>query len=60
MIKMPYWKCNKCGYILNAEMPPKESICPSCKNSCTFTNVTCYVPECGHTGEGEEHIDPRL
>ena len=57
---MPFWKCNKCGYIIQDQMSPQDSICPSCKQSCTFNNVTCYVPECGHDASGKEHIDPRL
>ena len=56
---MPFWKCDKCGYILQSDMPPKDSLCPSCHNTCTFANVTCYVPECGHDSE-KEHLDPRL
>ncbi len=56
---MPYWKCDKCGYSFQEEAPPKDAICPSCGNKCTFKDVTCYIPECGHDGE-HEHIDPRL
>ena len=50
------WKCSNCGYTLDVEAgaaPP--SSCPSCKETCEFLNVTCYVPECGQTGQ-----DPRL
>ena len=57
---MPFWKCDKCGFVSQAAMPPKDSVCPSCNNKCTFVNVTCYVPECGHEGPEHEHIDPRL
>jgi rubredoxin len=50
------WKCSNCGYTFDAEAaaaPPAS--CPSCKEKCEFLNVTCYVPECGQTGQ-----DPRL
>jgi len=49
----PYWKCSKCGYTFQENMPPDE--CPSCKEKCEFKNVTCYAPECGFKG-----VDPRL
>ena len=32
--------------------------CPSCKEPCTFTDVTCYTPECGGPESG--NFDPRL
>ena len=50
------WKCSKCGYTFEekAENPPPKA-CPSCKETCEFVNVTCYVPECGLQGK-----DPRL
>ncbi len=57
---MPFWKCEKCGYIHEDQLPPSEGICPSCKDTCTFKNVTCYLPECGHEAGSKEHIDPRL
>ncbi|MGA8831399.1 MAG: hypothetical protein ACLQT6_06535 [Desulfomonilaceae bacterium] len=50
------WKCTKCGYTLEADpgvVPPET--CPECKDKCEFVNVTCYIPECGMTGQ-----DPRL
>ena len=50
---MAEWKCTKCGYTLNASIPPKE--CPSCKEKCDFVDVSCYIPDCGNTGK-----DPRL
>ncbi|MDO8443227.1 MAG: hypothetical protein Q7S81_03175 [bacterium] len=51
---MNYWMCSDCSYVFDAEDPPEK--CPSCGGKCTFTNVTCYIPECG----GPDHLDPRL
>jgi len=51
---MAQWKCSNCDYTFEAEAPPNN--CPSCKQACTFTDVTCYIPECGGPG----NIDPRL
>ena len=48
------WKCSQCRYYIEAPKPPE--ICPSCQTKCSFTNSTCYTPECG----GEKNIDPRL
>jgi rubrerythrin len=50
------WKCHDCGYTFEraAEATPPET-CPSCEKKCEFLNVSCYVPECGMTGQ-----DPRL
>jgi rubredoxin len=45
------WKCSKCGYTVKIEAPPEK--CPSCKESCEFVNVTCYIPECGFTGSDQ-------
>jgi len=44
----PYWQCSKCHYVLQTTEPPE--VCPSCHETCLFTNVTCYIPECGFTG----------
>ncbi len=55
---MPWWECTNCNYTFQAEAAPNA--CPSCKQTCTFNNVTCYVPECGECGDGKEHIDHRL
>jgi len=44
----PYWQCSKCHYVLQTTKPPE--VCPSCHETCLFTNVTCYIPECGFTG----------
>jgi hypothetical protein len=30
--------------------------CPSCHQTCTFSDVMCYIPDCGGPG----NIDPRL
>ena len=54
---MVWWKCNKCGYTFQEVTAP--SVCPSCKEKCTFKDITCYIPECG-LGDEEEHIDHRL
>jgi rubredoxin len=51
---MTQWECSKCRYIFEAEMPPDK--CPSCKETCTFLDVTCYTPDCGGPG----NIDPQL
>jgi rubredoxin len=51
---MTKWRCDKCGYTMEKDAHPNE--CPSCNEKCTFTNVTCYTPECG----GEKNIDPKL
>jgi rubredoxin len=51
---MTHWKCEKCNYTFEAEAPPDN--CPSCKETCSFSDVTCYIPDCGGPG----NIDPRL
>lgn len=48
------WKCSECRYLVDAAKPPES--CPSCKSKCSFTEATCYTPECG----GEQNIDPQL
>ncbi len=48
---MEQWKCEKCGYTLEAEKPPEK--CPSCKEKCIFLNVTCYIPDCGNKGSDD-------
>jgi rubredoxin len=47
---MNSWKCENCGYTLEAEVPPDQ--CPSCKENCQFLNNTCYTPDC--EGEGTD------
>jgi rubredoxin len=51
---MTQWQCSNCGYTFGADVPPDK--CPSCKEACSFQDVTCYIPECGGPG----NIDPRL
>jgi rubredoxin len=51
---MTQWQCSNCGYTFSAETLPDR--CLSCKETCTFNDVTCYIPECGGPG----NIDPRL
>ena len=50
---MESWKCDKCGYTLEADTPPDK--CPSCDEICQFLNTTCYTPDC--EGDG---IDQRI
>ncbi len=47
---MTTWKCNTCGNTLTAEVPPET--CPSCKQTCEYVNVTCYIPGCGGPESG--------
>ena len=49
-----WWICSECDYVLQAENPPRE--CPQCHRQCLFSDVTCYVPECG----GQANLDLRL
>jgi rubredoxin len=51
---MAHWQCEKCGYIFEADAPLDQ--CPSCKETCTFRDATCYTPDCGGLG----NIDPQL
>ena len=53
---MAEWKCSNCGYQLSADAPPAQ--CPQCKEKCEFSDVSCYIPECGGPGSG--NVDPRL
>jgi rubredoxin len=53
---MPQWKCANCGYTFADDRLPAQ--CPSCKERCSFSDVSCYTPECGGPGSG--NIDPRL
>ena len=51
---MTYWMCDKCSFVI--EMPKPPDPCPGCNNKCTFSDVTCYTPECGGVGS----LDTRL
>ncbi|MBA4389989.1 MAG: hypothetical protein C0399_03530 [Syntrophus sp. (in: bacteria)] len=51
---MTQWQCSNCGYTFGADVPPDK--CPSCKEDCTFRDVSCYIPDCGGAG----NIDPNL
>jgi rubredoxin len=51
---MAQWKCSNCDYVFEVDTLPDQ--CPSCEKRCTFSNVTCYIPDCG----GPQNIDPRL
>ncbi len=53
----PYWQCSKCHYVVQAVQPPET--CPSCHEACEFTNVTCYIPECGFSGPDARLIGNR-
>jgi len=43
---MPKWQCVECGYYVQEANRPPDT-CPSCSLRCSFTDVTCYRPECG-------------
>jgi hypothetical protein len=43
---MPKWQCLECGYFIREASRPPD-ICPGCGLRCSFTDVTCYRPECG-------------
>jgi rubredoxin len=53
---MTQWKCSGCGNTFPADRIPAQ--CPSCKEKCSFSDVSCYTPECGGAESG--NIDPRL
>ena len=46
---MANWKCNNCGYQLEADSPPET--CPSCNTKCEFLDNTCYTPDCHFEGK---------
>ncbi len=48
---MASWKCQKCGYTIEADKPPEQ--CPSCKEKCEFLDNTCYTPDCVAEGVDE-------
>jgi rubredoxin len=49
-----WWICAECDYVMQAETPPNP--CPQCHKPCIFSDVTCYIPECGGPG----NLDIRL
>jgi len=51
---MTQWQCENCRYMFEADAVPDQ--CPSCKQACTFLDVTCYTPDCGGPG----NVDPQL
>lgn len=51
---MTYWMCDKCNFVI--EMPKPPDPCPGCHDRCSFSDVTCYTPECGGAGS----LDTRL
>jgi len=51
---MTKWQCVQCGYFFDGVRPPEP--CPGCKSACSYTDVTCYRPECG----GAVNADPML
>lgn len=53
---MTQWKCSNCGYTFGSPSVPEQ--CPSCKEKCSFADVSCYIPECGGPESG--NLDPRL
>lgn len=54
MTNKSWWICSECEYVMQAEVPPET--CPRCKKKCLFSDVTCYIPECG----GPNNLDVRL
>ncbi len=51
---MAKWQCVQCGYFFDGAKPPEK--CPGCQATCTYTDVTCYRPECG----GPVNVDPMV
>ena len=51
---MSKWQCVECGYFADEAKPPDT--CPGCHAHCTYTDVTCYRPECG----GPPNPDPMV
>ena len=51
---MSWWMCDRCSYTFESMEPPE--LCPQCHEKCVYSDVTCYVPECGGPG----HIDVKL
>ena len=51
---MSWWMCDRCSYTFESVESPE--LCPQCHEKCVYSDVTCYVPECG----GPDHIDVKL
>jgi len=51
---MTKWQCVQCGYFFDGVKPPDR--CAGCQATCTYTDVTCYRPECG----GPVNVDPMV
>lgn len=51
------WKCNGCGYQLEAEIPPES--CPSCKQKCEFVDNTCYTPDSHNGGKYNQSVNKK-
>ena len=45
---MSWCICSECDYVFEAEVPPET--CPDCRSKCAYSDVTCYIPECGQSG----------
>ena len=54
-IKKFQWKCSICNYQFDGDATPPEK-CPSCGQTCSFIDATCYIPEC----KGPEGRDRRI
>jgi len=52
---MPKWQCLECGYFIREANRPPDT-CPGCSLRCSFTDVTCYRPDCG----GPVNPDPMV
>ncbi len=50
---MATWKCTHCGFTLASADFPEP--CPSCRETCEFVDVSCYIPQCRDAG-----VDERL
>ncbi len=51
---MNWWMCSECDYVFEADTPPES--CPECHKKCVFSEVTCYIPECGGTGKLDKKL----
>jgi rubredoxin len=50
-----HWKCSLCGYQYEGDFKPLDK-CPSCYQSCSFIDATCYIPECQLPDERDRRI----